>query len=126
MIKLYEKVQSNVSTKIASGETKAFQEFKTKIQFTGNQPSNSETKDSTIFQYTFSLMDPKIFQKAPLAPISTNFEGAVRRKNAIFWSKFSKNCPKRFLACFFSKCSLRRRKLGHNWNQAVLGECSEN
>ena len=46
-------------------------------------------------------MDPKHFPKAPLAPIYTNFEGAVRRKNAIFWSKCSKNCPKRFLACFF-------------------------
>ena len=44
-----------------------------------------------------------MFLKAPLAPIYTNLEGgALARKNATFWSKFSKKCLKMpFLDSFF-------------------------
>ena len=101
---------------------KACQEFKTKIQFTGNQPSISEMKDSTIFQYTFLLMDPKNFPKAPWAPIYTNFEGAVRRKNEIFWSKFSKNCPKTLLGLlFFQNLACGAENLDKTGTKQCLG-----
>ena len=48
--------------------------------------------------------DPKIFLKAPLAPIYTNFEGGARQKKKrdFFLSKFFKKCPKTaFFDCFF-------------------------
>ena len=52
----------------------------------------------------FWLTDHKIFLKAPLAPKYTNFKGEARRKNAIFWSKFSKKCLKtHFWYVFFFK-----------------------
>ena len=47
-------------------------------------------------------MDPKNFLKVPMAPIYTKNEEGARRKNAIFWSKFSKKVPKNaFFGLFF-------------------------
>ena len=46
-------------------------------------------------------MDLKNFLKAPSAPKYTNFEwGAHAKKNAIFWSKFSKKSLKTLLGFF--------------------------
>ena len=50
----------------------------------------------------FSVTDPKIFLKAPFAPIYTNFEGErAPKKTRFFLWKFSKKCTKTaFLTCF--------------------------
>ena len=57
----------------------------------------------TFSEIHFWPTDPKIFLKAPLAPIYTNFERErAPKKNAIFLSKFFKKCPKTaFFDCFF-------------------------
>ena len=47
----------------------------------------------------------KIFLTAPLAPIYTFLRGA-RRKNAIFWSHFSRSAQKRLFLSVFSTTSL--------------------
>ena len=54
-------------------------------------------------QIQFRPTNPKNFLKAPLAPIYTKFKGGARaKKNAIFWSKFSKKYLKMpFLDWFF-------------------------
>ena len=56
------------------------------------------------------------------------FEGEhAPKKNAIFWSEFSKKCLKTpFSDCFFSKFCLRRRKFGQNRDSTVLRESSKN
>ena len=67
----------------------------------------------TYEEIHFGPTDPKIFLKAPLAPIYSNFEGrAGAEKNAIFWSKFSKMSLKFCFWTVFSKIFLRRRKFG--------------
>ena len=49
----------------------------------------------TILRYPYLVTDPKKFLKAPWAPIYTNLRGErAPKKNAIFWSKFSKKCLK--------------------------------
>ena len=56
----------------------------------------------TILRYPFLVTDPKVFLKAPLAPIYTNIEGGARaEKNAVFQPVYSKLC-------------LRRRSFGPN------------
>ena len=57
----------------------------------------------TFSEIHFWPTDPKIFLKAPLAPIYTNFEGErAPKKNAFFCQIFSKIAQKRlFLLCFF-------------------------
>ena len=50
---------------------------------------------SYFLRHPFLVTDTKIFLKAPLAPMYTNFEKErAPKKNAIFLSKFSKKCPK--------------------------------
>ena len=45
----------------------------------------------TILRNSYLVTDPKIFLKAPWAPICTNFEREARaKKSQFFWSKFSK------------------------------------
>ena len=75
----------------------------------------------------FLVTDPKIFLKAPWAPIYTKFEGELAPKKCdFFMSKFSKKCPKTaFLTCFL-KDFLRRRKFGQNSIFLVLYESFEN
>ena len=53
----------------------------------------------TFSEIHFWLTDPKIFLKAPLAPIYTNFEGerAPKKRN------FSKSAQKRLFRLFFQK-----------------------
>ena len=75
----------------------------------------------TFSEIHFWPTDPKIFLKAPLAPIYTNFEGErAPKKNAIFLSKFFKKCPKRLFWLFFQKNCLRRRKFSQNRGKTVL------
>ena len=58
----------------------------------------------TFSEIPFWPTDPKIFLKAPSAPIYTNFEGERAPKNAIFLSTFFKKCPKTaFFLLFFQK-----------------------
>ena len=59
----------------------------------------------TFSEIHFWPTDPKIFLKAPLAPIYTNFEGErAPKKKRIFLSNFFKNCPKTaFFTLFFQK-----------------------
>ena len=64
----------------------------------------------TILRYPFLVTDPENFLKTPLAPIYTDFEGERAKKNAIFWSTFSKKCLKTPFLTFFSEICLRRRK----------------
>ena len=45
---------------------------------------------------------PRIFLRAPLAPIYTNFEMGTRAEKAqFFWSKFSKKNKNSFFGLFF-------------------------
>ena len=63
----------------------------------------------TFSEIHFWQTDPKIFLKAPSAPIYTNFEG----ERAAFW-------------LFFSKICLRRRKFSQSRGKTVLWESSKN
>ena len=50
----------------------------------------------------FLVTDPKIFLKAPLAPIYTNIGEGARAGKKFFFSKFLKKCLKTtFSACLF-------------------------
>ena len=74
------------------------------------------------YEIHFWPTDPKIFLRAPLAQIYTNFEGERAPKTR---RKFFKNCPKTvFLNCF-SKFCLRRRKFDQNIVFLMLEESSE-
>ena len=44
---------------------------------------------------TLRVTDPKIFLKAPLAPIYTNFEDSVPKKRHFFKQNFAKSAQKR-------------------------------
>ena len=57
----------------------------------------------TFSEIHFWPTDPKIFLKAHLAPIYTNFEGERAPKNAIFLSTFFKKCPKTVFFLLFFK-----------------------
>ena len=66
-----------------------------------------------------------------LAP--RNFEGGRQKKNAIFWSTFSKKCLKTFffLACFFQNFGFGIKTLVKMWSfsrliKIVIWESSEN
>ena len=81
----------------------------------------------TFSRIHFWPTEPKIFLKAPLAPIYTNFEGErAPKKNAIFLSKFFKKCPKTAFLTVFSQICLRRRKFSQNRGKTVLWESSKN
>ena len=109
----------------------------------GAESDPSPLRDSTPFRPkgspfdTFSespfwLTDPKIFLKAPLAPIYTNFEGKrAPKKNAIFLSTFfvfltvfSKICrgAKKLAKIGAKQCFGRARKI----NLVDLNRKSEN
>ena len=57
----------------------------------------------TFSEIHFRPTDPKIFVKAPLAPIYTNFEGErAPNKTRFFFVKIFQNVPKNgFFDCFF-------------------------
>ena len=51
---------------------------------------------------TFGTTDPKIFLKAPLAPLNTNIEGERAPKKKDLFVKIFQKVPKNgFLTCFF-------------------------
>ena len=73
----------------------------------------------TFSEIHFWPTDPKIFLKAPLAPIYTNFEGErASKKTRFFLSKLFKKCPKTAFLTVFSKICLR--------GKTVLWESSKN
>ena len=81
----------------------------------------------TFSEIHFWPTDPKIFLKAPLAPIHTNFKGErAPKKNAIFCQIFSKNAQKRLFLTVFPKICLRRGNLSQNRGKTVLWESSKN
>ena len=80
----------------------------------------------TFSEIHFWPTDPKIFLKAPSAPIYTNFEGERAPKSAIFLSTFFKKCPKTAFLTVFSEICLRRRKFSQNGGKKVLWESSKN
>ena len=86
------------------------------------------TPFDTFSEIHFWPTDPRIFLKAPLAPIYTNFmRERAPKKTRFFLSKFFKKCPKTaFLTVFFSKNCLRRRKFSKNRGKTVLWESSKN
>ena len=55
-------------------------------------PADPKDPPLNYFEISFLVTDPKIFLKAPLAPIHTYFEGGARAKKAQFF--FSQNFPK--------------------------------
>ena len=66
----------------------------------------------TFSEIHFWQTNPKIFLKAPLAPVYTNFEGErAPKKRDFFLSKFFKKCPKTAFLTVFSKNCLRRSKI---------------
>ena len=81
----------------------------------------------TFSEIHFWPTDPKIFLKAPLAPIYTNVEGeCAPKKTHFFLSKFFKKCPKTAFLTVFSKICLRRRKFCQKRGRTVLWESSKN
>ena len=81
-----------------------------------------------FYEIHFCLAKVKIFLKAPLAPIYVNL--SARRKIAMFWpnikksfSLFKKMLKTSFLACFFPKKWLSRRKIvTKQCSFTILGE----
>ena len=57
----------------------------------------------TFSEIHFWRTDPKIFLKAPLAPIYTNFEGERAPKKHIFFVKIFQKVPKNGFLTVFSK-----------------------
>ena len=82
----------------------------------------------TFSEIHFWPTDPKIFIKAPLAPIYTNFEGErAPKKNAIFFVKIFQKVPKNgIFDCFLKKIGLRRTKFRQDRGKTVLWESSKN
>ena len=66
----------------------------------------------TFSEIHFCPTDPKIFLKAPLAPINTNFEGErAPKKTQFFLSKCFKKCPK----------TGQNTALGEHWAKHCFG-----
>ena len=81
----------------------------------------------TFSEIHFWPTDPKIFLKAPLTPLYTNFEGeCAPKKTRFFCQNFSKSAQKRLFFTVFSKICLRRRKFCKNRGKTVLWESSKN
>ena len=56
----------------------------------------------TILKYPYLVTEPKIFLKAPLTPICTNFEGEARAEKRVFLVKIFQKLPKNaFFGLFF-------------------------
>ena len=66
----------------------------------------------TFSEIHFWPTDPKIFLKAPLAPIYTSFEGErAPKKTRFFLSKFFKKCPKTAFLTAQKQCLGKARKI---------------
>ena len=56
----------------------------------------------SFYDIHFRSNNPKVFLKAPLAPIFINFEGEARTEKSYFLVRiFQKVCKNAFLSCFF-------------------------
>ena len=67
-----------------------------------SRPTAEQTKVIVWKQRKFLATDPKIFLKAPLAPIYTNFEGGARaKKTQFFGQNFPKSPKNAFFGLFF-------------------------
>ena len=73
----------------------------------------------------FWLTDLKIFLKAPLAPIYTNYEGERAPKKRALVNFFPKSDSNTFLVCI-SKFYLRRKIFGQIGISIMIWESSEN
>ena len=81
----------------------------------------------TFSEIHFWWTDPKIFLKAPSAPIYTNLEGeCAPKKTQFFCQKFFKKCPKTAFLTVFLKICLRRRNFCQSRAKTVLWESSKN
>ena len=67
----------------------------------------------TFSEIPFWPTDPKIFLKAPLAPIYTNFEGERAPKKRYFFVKIFQKVPKNgfFFYCFFKNLPAAQKTL---------------
>ena len=54
-----------------------------------------------VLRYQFVVTDPKIFLKAPLAPIYTNVDGGERPKKRDFLVKIFQKVPENVFFCLF-------------------------
>ena len=104
--------------------------WRTPLPFRDSTPCQPKPKGppfDTFSEIQLWPTDPKIFLKAPLAPIYTNFEGErAPKKNTIFLSTFFKKCPKTAFLAVFSENCLQRRKFCQNRGKTVLWESSKN
>ena len=89
----------------------------------------SDSQNFSFFSFdTFSEIhfwptDPKIFLKAPLAPIYTNFEGErAPKKTRFFCQNFSKSAQKRLFWLFFQKFACGAENLAKMGAKSALGE----
>ena len=80
----------------------------------------------TFSEIHFWPTDPKIFLKAPWAPIYTNFEGERAPKKRDFFVKIFQKLPQNGFSDCFSKICLRRRKFCQSRGKTVLWESSKN
>ena len=79
-----------------------------------------------FFRNPFWPTDPKIFRKAPLAPIYTKFEGGRAPKKTRFFFEIFHKVAKNGVLTVFLKILLRRRKFCQNRGKTVLWESSKN
>ena len=80
----------------------------------------------TFWEIHFWPNDPKIFLKAPTAPIYTNFKGERAPKKTRFFVNIFQNVPKNGFSTVFLKICLRRTKFSQNRGKTVLWESSKN
>ena len=80
----------------------------------------------TFSEIHFWPTDPKIFLKAPLAPIYTNFEGERAPKKRDFVVNIFQKVSKNGFLTVFSKVCLQGKKFCQNRGKKVLWESSKN
>ena len=79
--------------------------------FQGFDPlPNQRVPLCTVLRYPFWMINPKIFQRTPLAPIYTYFEGDPKKRNFLV-NFFSIKCLKRLFRPVFSKFLPAAQKL---------------
>ena len=77
----------------------------------------------TFSEIHFWQTDPKIFLKAPSAPIYTNFEGERAPKKTLFFVKIFQKVPKNgFFDCFFKNLPAAQKILPKQGQNSALGE----
>ena len=88
--------------KLSSDEAKDMVSHRGGFKGGGIQPTADQNGPiCTVLRYPFWLTDPKVFLKAPLAPIFTYFEEEARAKRHIFLITIFQKVL--FVACFKKK-----------------------